>query len=745
MTILKNLKRYVERDSRSPVYSHQADYSDQVHAICHHSGRYLTYRETNPTVRLLLREQHDFPGLPKLDQAFNKAAHSHQHEHWIWSQPGIRGLVMILSGIAVFMLAYYTNELRDFVPADIWWWLFLVVVITAFVGSLAFVGYGLMLIGQREEKFHQWAQGMPPATPDFPIECNYEIEIEENLTAQLGNMVTYPENVVEQNGRVTAIIVPVQNDLEMFAQYREQYRMHPVGNQVMAGAIALRGLEGINLVGSSVDFDHRIILRDSSAKLKLDQSGETYESFSITTDYTISPSILYTEHKGLKQFPLQCEPIISRDDSRTLELRFTWRPTDSGWQMKNLKIALEECVLESISDDYLKPATFVKHGRYDQESEHVIWRNMHFREVKKGEWQLRLFVTFEYPILNCPEYIVGKYKLKMNGLVSNLQVSSDYVWTAWGLRAGENDCVIRKGAIIQGELRINPQLLSQEHEHVTDTEPIICPLPPDVYLIGKVLKVIQDEGFELQRVLQASPRLHPTGRLDASLQYWDVAGRRYNPETLDAIDIHIVISGYEHSSRLSTKEKIRPRSQIDIRLRCLHDPRNKRTPEQADILIGEHVEDGQMEQQYTLPEMPIHLYNHLQQILVNCDPFNNDRTLRNIFADGRINEWQEHLPKADTIADRVDMTVSTLYSRRGADGQNALVSLLEVLQERISSEDRHHHHLSRLADELRQLTANTDGAAPEILTFMTQNSEMLGLVNRIKQALDCETGETINS
>lgn len=742
MTVLNNLERNIERDSRSPIYSHQEGYSDPVHAICHHSGRYLTYRETNPTIRLLLREQHDFPGLPKLDRAFSKAAHSRQHEHWIWSKPGIQGLAMILSGIAVLLLAYYTAALRDFVPAGIWLWLYWLTITIAIAGSLAFVGYGLLLVAQREKLFHQWARGGPPAIADFPIECTYEIEIEESLTVPLGNAFAYPQNVVEQNGRISTTVYPVQNDLETFAQYREQYKMLSVGRHVMAGTIALGGLEGINLLSPNMDFDHRVILRVPSAGLKFDHNRETYEPISFTTDYTISPTILHKEYKGFKQFPLQCEPIISHDDSRTLELRFTWQPLDSDRQFQNLKIILEECFLEleSISDDYLKPATFVRHGRYDQESERIMWRNLKFYETDNGEkWHLNLYVTFESPILNCPEHIVGRYKLRMNGLVSNLQASSEHVWTAWGLKAGENDSLIREHAIIQGELRINPQLLSQEHEHVTNTEPIICPRPPDAHLVEKVLHVIQDEGFELRRVMQAPPRLHPTGRLDARLQYWDVVGRRYNPQTLDAIDIHIVISGYDHISRLSTKKEFSPQSQVDVRLRCLHDPRNERTPRQADILIGQHVENGQKERRSIQPEIPFHLRNRLYEILRDCGPFRNDRTLRSIFVDSRISQWQEHLPRANTIAERIIVTRDFLYSRNGKGGQNALVALLEVLKERLDSNERCVYHLEKLAEELKQLTVNTESTSDEFLTIVRQDSEMLGLVNRIKQALGCET------
>ena len=733
MTILNNRQTYVERDGRSAVHSHQKGYSDRVQAICHHSGRYLTRGETNPTRRLFLREQHDFPGLPKLDRAFAKAAHSFQHEHWIWSRPAIKGTALILSGVVVLLWAVLTAELRDFVTGGVWvtfYWIWLVL---AIVGSIALIGYGLILALRREKIFHKRAEGLSPAIPDFPVKCAYEVQIHESVEARMGNTAAYPDIVEEQNGRITAAIIPIQNDLETFDQYREQYR-NPNGKYAAAGAIALGGLDGIELSGDNIDFDHRFILRAPASNLTFDEKRETYKSFPIRSDYTLTPSILYRDYAGMKQFPLQCEPKVAHDDSRTLELAFTWQLPADQPPNDNLRIVLEACVLDSMSDDRLKPVTAVKHGRYDPDAEKVIWRNLAFQKKGQDKWGLSLYVTFEYPILNCLELISGAYTIKMNGLVSNIDVSYDHIWTAWGLKAKPNDCIIHKKATLHGQLQVNPQLLSQEHEHVTDTEPIVCQQPPNEDMVRKIIHILQDEGFELQRVAQAPPHLHPTGRLDAKLQYWDIVGRHYDRETLDAIDVHVVIAGREQVSSLSAREKIQPRSNIDIHLRCLHDPRNRLTPEHADTLIGTRAANGQKLRPHPTPDLPFHLQNHLREVLLNCGPFTQGRELRAVFADGRINAWQNQLPDADTAVDRAESIINLLFAEHNQAGENALILLLQVLQDRLSPQDMCYQHLNSLIDELKPQVPAAGQAKPRLT--VKPDEEMYGLVNRIKQELE---------
>jgi hypothetical protein len=129
-------------------------------------------------------------------------------------------------GRSGYALAYQTGLLRDFVTAGLWLWLYWAIIILLTIGSLIFIGYGLNLILRREEIFHERSQGMPPAVPDFPLKCTYDIYIEENVSAQLGNVFHATHNMVEQNGRITTTIIPIQNELETFEEYKKRYESH---------------------------------------------------------------------------------------------------------------------------------------------------------------------------------------------------------------------------------------------------------------------------------------------------------------------------------------------------------------------------------------------------------------------------------------------------------------------------------------------------------------------------------------
>ncbi|HUM70671.1 MAG TPA: hypothetical protein PLK31_17715, partial [Chloroflexota bacterium] len=245
MELLKNKEVVVEPDGRSAIYSHQKSFSPDVHAICHHSGQYLTATETNPTTRLLLREQHDFPGLPRLDKAFKKAAHAVEHEHWVWSKPGIQGTTFLLSGMLLLYLVYRAQQLNAFMTGGGWLVFYGLLLVVAGVGGVALVSYGAYLILQRDAIFHKRAAGMLPAISSFPLECTYEIDVRETIEIELGNVTTYPDALKSYNGRVSATLNPLQNDLETLADYQRQYRNLHAGDTITAGSIAMTGVSGI--------------------------------------------------------------------------------------------------------------------------------------------------------------------------------------------------------------------------------------------------------------------------------------------------------------------------------------------------------------------------------------------------------------------------------------------------------------------------------------------------------------------
>jgi len=92
------------------------------------------------------------------------------------------------------------------------------------------------------------------------------------------------------------------------------------------------------------------------------------------------------------------------------------------------------------------------------------------------------------------------------------------------------------------------------------------------------------------------------------------------------------------------------------------------------------------------------LYEHLKTLLANCDVFAGDETLRAVFADPRICEWQRDLPYAHSRERRIVQTIHTLHGRYNGDQENGLVLLLRVLSDRVDPDDG----LADMAERVRR-------------------------------------------
>jgi hypothetical protein len=84
-------------------------------------------------------------------------------------------------------------------------------------------------------------------------------------------------------------------------------------------------------------------------------------------------------------------------------------------------------------------------------------------------------------------------------------------------------------------------------------------------------------------------------------------------------------------------------------------------------------------------ELSPDLFQSIRKTLKLCeDVFLNQRDLYNLFKDSRLEDWQDRLPEASTVGERVDRTIHYLNHQGG----NALYLLLLVLSERYKPRDR---------------------------------------------------------
>lgn len=106
--------------------------------------------------------------------------------------------------------------------------------------------------------------------------------------------------------------------------------------------------------------------------------------------------------------------------------------------------------------------------------------------------------------------------------------------------------------------------------------------------------------------------------------------------------------------------------------------------------------------------IPANLMQRLKTTLLRCGPFDDDGSLRAIFADARINQWRNTLPNATSPADRVQRTIDHLSARYNRQGENALVLLLRVLCEYTPVDDQCCQEFAAFAAELEQYAPTPD-------------------------------------
>lgn len=90
------------------------------------------------------------------------------------------------------------------------------------------------------------------------------------------------------------------------------------------------------------------------------------------------------------------------------------------------------------------------------------------------------------------------------------------------------------------------------------------------------------------------------------------------------------------------------------------------------------------------------LFQSIKQTLKLCeDVFLNQRNLRNVFKDSRLEDWKDQLPEASTFGERVERTIHYLRDQENHQGESALYLLMLVLSEDYPPTDRRYILLRR--------------------------------------------------
>lgn len=90
----------------------------------------------------------------------------------------------------------------------------------------------------------------------------------------------------------------------------------------------------------------------------------------------------------------------------------------------------------------------------------------------------------------------------------------------------------------------------------------------------------------------------------------------------------------------------------------------------------------------------------LRQILSNCEEFQSHRQLSSVFIVEELSPWKGSLPEAESLKERVNLTISYLSNRQNGHGDSILAIFLKTLSDEYELEDERHNRLATIADQV---------------------------------------------
>lgn len=100
--------------------------------------------------------------------------------------------------------------------------------------------------------------------------------------------------------------------------------------------------------------------------------------------------------------------------------------------------------------------------------------------------------------------------------------------------------------------------------------------------------------------------------------------------------------------------------------------------------------------------LPLHLYTRCRTVLLQCNEFDSQSSLRAVFAVAELSPFQDSLPDAPNRADRVTGIMDYLLPRYLSNGQSAFLLFLAALHVRQHEEDLLCRELADLRSEIEQ-------------------------------------------
>ncbi len=105
-----------------------------------------------------------------------------------------------------------------------------------------------------------------------------------------------------------------------------------------------------------------------------------------------------------------------------------------------------------------------------------------------------------------------------------------------------------------------------------------------------------------------------------------------------------------------------------------------------------------------MPGIPSDLRTELRKTLLTCDEFREPQWLRAVMGAELLRPWQDRLPQAGNVMERVDLIIDFLVDERRSTGENVLGLLVRALAEARDPADSRKMELTQLAERLDSWT-----------------------------------------
>lgn len=115
-----------------------------------------------------------------------------------------------------------------------------------------------------------------------------------------------------------------------------------------------------------------------------------------------------------------------------------------------------------------------------------------------------------------------------------------------------------------------------------------------------------------------------------------------------------------------------------------------------------------------MPGIAPHIHQQLQNALIRSEYFDNTASLRVLFVDNRIAQWEGYVPDVSiNRKERVSLFINTFYDFYNEKRENALFLFLIVLADRYDISDDFHHNLLDVAFDLSSSLSSALGPMEE--------------------------------